>query len=163
MVRENFVTGARDLAALSAVTTFARPPSARGRYSADRTLPAIARTSLNEKLANMRKLEVSALSKPGAFAFEARIRPAIMRVRPVAKPPLLNPGLARLKLRHTCCDLPALRRRHCGAPQVLRFLDSILTPDSNQFGKGDWGCIRYFDLEHPSWEQIIRCSTGKPT
>jgi hypothetical protein len=54
MVRENFVTGARDLAALSAVTTFARPPSARGRYSADRTLPAIARTSLNEKLANMR-------------------------------------------------------------------------------------------------------------
>ena len=78
--------------------------------------------------------------------------------------PLVIPiYLARLKLRHTFCDFPALRRRHCGAPQALRFLDSILTPDSNHFGKGDWGCIGYFDLEHPSWEQIIRGATSKPT
>jgi hypothetical protein len=27
----------------------------------------------------------------------------------------------------------------------------------------DWGCIGYFDLEHPSWEQIIRGATSKPT
>ena len=31
----------------------------------------------------------------------------------------------------TLCDFQALTRRHCGAPQILQFLDTILPPDSN--------------------------------